>query len=39
MTKEEKSGRLKWWSVEGKRSDDKVREGKTKVVEWEEEEE
>jgi hypothetical protein len=38
ITKEEKGGRLKWWSVEGKRSDEKRRERrKTEVVECEEE--
>jgi hypothetical protein len=38
MTKEEKGGRLKLWSVERKRSDEKGRESwKTEVVEGEEE--
>jgi hypothetical protein len=40
MTKEEKDGRIKLWSEEGKRSDDKRNEGqKIKVVECRGEEE
>ncbi len=40
ITTEEKEGRLKLWSVEGKRSDNKRKEGpKIKVVECREEEE